>query len=254
MSRPAAPPRQRWWVDGRTWDRERVIDACRRWAQQTGSPPSYYDWSPVQRGRQAGRPSPLAEKWEREHPAWPSVAVVNRHLGGWRAMLLEAGFPAPAPIELSFSERVAQAARLRNEGLRWREIGELLGISPDTARRYPHARLCPVCQHETILRGERCHSCWSSGRTRWGERFERADIIAAIQHWAALEGRAPAAIDWEPADRDGHPRWEQECPRYPPHSHVIRAFGSWNQALQAAGYDRPRPPAYTDQQMLDGPA
>jgi hypothetical protein len=32
---------------------------------------------------------------------------------------------------------------------------------------------------------------------------------------------------------------------------VIRAFGSWNQALQAAGYDRPRPPAYTDQQMLD---
>jgi DNA-binding CsgD family transcriptional regulator len=250
VARPAIPPRQRWWVDPDTWDPERVIDACAEWARQTGAAPSYYDWSPVDRARAAGSATALAVKWEREHPTWPSTSVVYRHLGSWRGMLLLAGFPAPAPLELSFAERVRETLRLRGEGRRWKEIGELLGISPDTARRYVHAADCEECG-EPVLRARRCRRCSARDRTRWGAPYSRAEIVAAIQAWQRLESRAPAIVDWRPEERGGHARWERECPRFPPVSHVTRAFGSWNAALQAAGFDRPRPPAYSDQEILD---
>jgi hypothetical protein len=167
-------------------------------------------------------------------------------------MLLLAGFPAPTPLELPFAERVREALRLRGDGRRWGEIGELLGISPDTARRYTRAHDCEGCCEPVLRAGaSRCRRCSTRGRTRWGHAFQRPEIVAAIQAWERFEGRAPAIVDWRPAEQGGHPRWERECPRYPPRSHVIRTFGSWNAALQAAGFDRPRPPAYTDQQILN---
>jgi hypothetical protein len=46
----------------RHWNPERVIARCREWAEQTGSPPSYYDWAPVARGAANGSSSPLAAK------------------------------------------------------------------------------------------------------------------------------------------------------------------------------------------------
>jgi len=63
-----------------TWNPERVIERCRAWARETGAPPSCYDWGPQARARAAGAPASLAGKWEREHPYWPSTAVVYRHL------------------------------------------------------------------------------------------------------------------------------------------------------------------------------
>ena len=248
--RPQTPTRQRWWVDPGTWDPERVIEACAEWARQTGAPPSYYDWSPVDRARAAGSGSGRATKWEREHPAWPSTAVVYRHLGSWRGMLLLAGFAGPLPLELSFAERVRATLGLRGAGLRWQEIGELLGISPDAARRYVHASDCEGCG-EPVLSARWCRRCSSRGQTRWGAAYRRDELVAAIQTWARLQGRAPAIVDWRPKEQGGHERWERDCPRFPPVSHVTRAFGSWNAALQAAGFDRPRPPAYSDHEIVD---
>ena len=248
--RPASPPRQRWFVDPGTWDPERVVAACRDWADQIGAPPSYYDWGPQERVS-PGSSGALAEKWEREHPAWPSTAVVHRHLGGFRGMLLAAGFDAPAPIEIPFSERVAAACRLRASGVRWAEIGELLGVSTDTARRYANAHTC-VCGDPILARdAELCRRCSSRNRTRWGRVFTDQEIVAAIRAWARLEGRAPAIVDWRPHDRGGHPRWERDCPRFPPCSHVVRRFGSWNAALQAAGFDRPRPDAWSEHEIVE---
>ena len=238
--RPSSPPRQRWFVDPGTWDAERVIDACREWATRTGAPPTYYDWGPQERVPPGSTPV-LAAVWESEHPAWPSTAVVHRHLGGFRAMLLAAGFAAPAPIEIPFAERVQRAQQLRADGLSWAEIGELLGVGADTARRYVNAHSCE-CGEPILARDARlCRRCSSRHRTRWGRVFTEPEIIAAIRLWAKLEGRAPAIVDWRPADQGGHPRWERDCPRFPPRSHVTRRFGSWNAALQAAGFDRPRP-------------
>ena len=165
-------------------------------------------------------------------------------------MLLAAGFAAPAPIEIPFAERVQRAQQLRADGLSWAEIGELLGVGADTARRYVNAHSCE-CGEPILARDARlCRRCSSRHRTRWGRVFTEAEIIAAIRRWAKLEGRAPAIVDWRPADHGGHPRWERDCPRFPPRSHVTRRFGSWNAALQAAGFDRPRPPAWSDQEIL----
>jgi hypothetical protein len=65
-ARPGTPPQQRWFVDADSQDRERVITACRRWAAETGAPPSYYDWGPQDRVP-AGCSTALAHKWESEH-------------------------------------------------------------------------------------------------------------------------------------------------------------------------------------------
>ncbi|MGA2928681.1 MAG: hypothetical protein ABSG43_22370 [Solirubrobacteraceae bacterium] len=73
----------------------------------------------MKRACAAGGDVSLAGKREREHPAWPSSAVVYRYLGSWRELLSEAGSPAPAPIQLPFAERVREAIRLRGDGLRW---------------------------------------------------------------------------------------------------------------------------------------
>jgi len=227
-----------------------VVAACREWVLQTGAPPSYYDWGPQDRVP-PGSSAALAAKWEREHPAWPSTAVVHRHLGGFRRLLLAAGFDARAPIEIPFAERVAVARRLRADGVRWVEIAELLGVAVDTARRYPNAHECscgePILARHALL----CHRCSSRNRTRWGRVYTKQEIIAAIRLWARLQDRAPAIVDWQPSDQGGHPRWERDCPRFPPRSHVIGRFGSWNAALQAAGFDRPRPRAWSDEEIVE---
>ncbi|MDQ2894089.1 MAG: sigma-70 region 4 domain-containing protein [Actinomycetota bacterium] len=235
-----------------TWDRERVIERCQEWARQTSAPPTYYDWGSVARARAAGSSSSLARKWEREHPSWPSTAVVYRYLRGWRELLWLAGFPALPMIELPFAERVREALRLRTDGLRWREIGELLGISPDTARHYVYVHDCERCGEPILATGVlRCRRCSSANRSRWGQPFSEREIVAAIRAWRRLEGRAPAQVNWHPTDKGGDPRWERECPRWPPANQVIRRFGSWNAGLQAAGFDRPRPPAVSDEQILE---
>lgn len=237
-------------MDPGTWDPERVVAACREWAAQTGAPPSYYDWGPRERVP-PGSSAALAEKWEREHPAWPSTAVVRRHLGGLRGLLLAAGFSAPLPIQIPFAERVETAGRLRADGVPWAEIAELLGVAVDTARRYVNAHAC-ACGEPILARDSQlCRRCSSRNRTRWGRVFTEAEIVAAIRAWSRVEGRAPAIVDWRPADQGGHPRWERECPRFPPRSHVIRRFGSWNAALHASGMDRPRPRAWSDQEISE---
>jgi len=251
--RPDTPPRQRWFVDPETWTRERVIDRCREWAEQTGAPPSYYQWGPVMRGEAVGCPAPLADKWEREHPYWPSATVVYRLMsGGWREMFKAAGFPARPVLELPFAEHVSIARGLRAQGLRWREIAEQIGVAPGTARRCMRAHDCSGCGTPLLsVTAVQCHGCASRERTRWGERFSDEEIVSAIDAWRRLEGRAPTRSDWRPVELGGHPRWELECHSWPPASHVVKRFGSWNAALRAAGSDRPRPEPVTDAQIIE---
>ena len=109
-------------------------------------------------------------------------------------MLLTAGFSAPAPIEIPFAERVQTAQQLRADGLLWAEIGELLGVGADTARRYMHAHPCD-CGEPILARHARlCRRCSSRDKTRWGRVFTEPEILAAIRLWAKLEGRAPRSL------------------------------------------------------------
>jgi len=96
---------------------------------------------------------------------------------------------------------VREALRLRGDGLRWGETGELLGISPDTARRYARVHDCEGCGEPILAAGVvRCRRCSSTGRSRWGKPFSEREIVAAVRAWRRVEGRAPAQVDWQPID------------------------------------------------------
>ena len=147
-----------------------MIDRCREWARETGTPPRYYDWGPVQRARAAGSDASLAGRWEREHPWWRSTAVVYRHVGSWRELLREAGFKAPEPIGLPFSDRVREATRLRADGLSWGEIADLLRVARDTARRYARAHDCEQCGQPVLAAAApRCRVCIAPARVAVGQ-------------------------------------------------------------------------------------
>src|SRR5690349_15569639 len=51
-------------------------------------------------------------------------------------------------------------------------------------------------------------------------------IVAAIQAWAERTGHPPGADEWRAVDSSVHPSTQR----------VIRVFGSWNEAVAAAGF------------------
>jgi hypothetical protein len=62
----------------RTWTRERVRAAMRRWAELYGAPPSSYDWSRTHARRRG------VEAMRRfESGTWPASATVSRLYGTW---------------------------------------------------------------------------------------------------------------------------------------------------------------------------
>lgn len=70
----------------RAWTYDTVRDAIRDWIAETGSPPTYRDWTPSR-----ARPG----RWEAESPRWPSAAVVCALYGDrenpWNSALADAG-------------------------------------------------------------------------------------------------------------------------------------------------------------------
>lgn len=69
--------------------------------------------------------------------------------------------------------------------------------------------------------------------------WNRDNVIAAIRDWWDMTGSAPRLNDWI-APRHGRRsaaqlRWAAEFPRWPSPATVTGYFGSWNEALEAAG-------------------
>jgi hypothetical protein len=165
-------------------------------------------------------------------------------------------------------ERVAEARRLRDEeGLILREIAIRLGAAPSTihawlsdpdgsqlrARKDSYAGVCVDCGGPTSgSQGRRaqprCQECANIKRGAEAKVWTREAIIDAIQVWAAKYGDPPAVPDWSTNqaralhDEERAARYQREnaagrCPRTVT---VFREFGSWNTALEAAGFS-PRP-------------
>lgn len=73
----------------RLWDRDSVLDAIRRWADQHGQPPAAMDWNPrlaIANGR-----DDIAARYESTGP-WPTVWTVQTYHGSWNAAIRAAGF------------------------------------------------------------------------------------------------------------------------------------------------------------------
>lgn len=162
----------------------------------------------------------------------------------------------------------ARVAELRAAGVGLRTIAKEVGVSDATVRRWinPEARarsneasriaktrrtgVCKDCGGLTRYNGDkrkpissRCAACQAlhlnspervAAQTIWSHE----KLIELIQQWGAEHGEPPRVSDW---------RWRSGD--YPSFTTVIKYFGSWNNAIEAAGME-PRLP--TDRLLAAG--
>lgn len=193
-----------------------------------GRAPRSFDWAPGT-GRAAGLLAEAPVRVEIEHPRWPSTGVVINRFRSWRNGLRAAGLPARIPDhEPSRGERVEAAVRLRAAGESVSVIADLLGVHSTT-----------VCAYLNTGTGD------GGGGRRWA--------LSGVRHPGAedptfLEGSGASGAS-RLGKRDGHAkrladggladgaRWHEAYPRWPSAAAVKRLFGSWEEALRAAGFE-----------------
>lgn len=157
-------------------------------------------------------------------------------------------------------ELAARAQALRDEGKLQREVAEILGLSRSYAaeltsdplgvkareRKDSYHGVCEGCGAATTGSDGREAApslCWdcSHGRQTAERKWSRENVIDAIQRFAAANGRPPTATEWIRGD---------PANGYPPRSAVYRStghrsnssapFAKWADAIEAAGFPRPR--------------
>lgn len=81
-------------------------------------------------------------------------------------------------------------------------------------------------------------------------KWTKDSILQAIQRWHLLYGDTPSGTDWNPtlARKRGQilraERWEKG--NFPWFSQVFREFGSWNAAIEAAGFEPRRSGGFSE--------
>lgn len=147
---------------------------------------------------------------------------------------------------------VSEAQRLRALGYTGVEIAAIFNVANSTAsawlndpdgsklkrRKDSYHGTCVGCGKRTNGHDgpgrapSLCVRCTGAAIRTTGERIRWTEekIIAAIQEWVRLHGDIPKMTDWS---RDPEARAD---PRWPTHTTVIRGFGTWNNAMRAAGY------------------
>jgi hypothetical protein len=157
-----------------------MLTAIREWADEYGGPPSSVDWSPT-KARHLGHEE-QARRFE-ESGRWPWFTNVVRVFGRWNVAIIEAGF---------------EPRRREDVGLKWREIGERLGLDHRTVSDYYHdptgtkhaqrlrdsdrrlneASPCPRCGGPKHHRHDHCKTCEEG--MRQAARRERMDDVAQL--------------------------------------------------------------------------
>lgn len=231
LPRPSAPyrPRQRW-TRGGHWNQQQVRAALLDWNAEFRRPPLSYEWA-IGAAELAGlAPTEAMRRWQAEHPRWPSRTTVLRHFGAWSEALEDAGLPVRRLLfDVSLQDRVLAAQRLAAIGLTQTAIANEIGVSRSAVATYLRAGSCDQCgtvivQSSTGL----CRKC-AHLRPSWS----REEIAEAIRRWTDQEGRPPTKDQWRPTNE----RWRTEFPAWPTATIVVWAFGGWNAALEAAGYE-----------------
>lgn len=145
---------------------------------------------------------------------------------------------------------IAEEVRLlRGRAVHTREIAATLGMSHSyvkelladptgekvRARKRRYHGTCERCGAPTSGSDGRakapCHCVPCAGRLKHERRpWKPAAILAAIHGFTAEHGRPPLSTEWLTGPRD---------PRYPSTATVQSEFGSWSNAIEAAGFPRP---------------
>lgn len=154
-------------------------------------------------------------------------------------------------------DRHARIMELREQGMAVKEIGPLMGLTesgvrsllsdPDGSkqkkRRERYQGTCERCGTKTDGSGgfkdqpQYCAACTAILRYE-NRRWPKEAVIEAILTWAAENGRPPVSTDWITASEDGRFPGMNAVYRSKPHS--ISPFASWADAIEAAGFPRPR--------------
>jgi Homing endonuclease associated repeat len=225
-----------------------VLDALRDWMVEVGRSPFAYEWSPGG-SRAAGRSSRVWERWAREYPRWPEARTVAHYHRTWAALLVAGLAGGREPLELSLNERVEAARRMAVAGFSAVQIGEELGVRAGTVGGYLRAHTCR-CGRNWVVKATRCGRCAREQAALLAPaRWDRAGVIDALNRWTEVEGRTPSSEQWL-GGRNARGRWALEYPEWPATATVVRLFGSWNRALEAAGLPV-KPYAFTDGEVLE---
>jgi len=142
-------------------------------------------------------------------------------------------------------------------GCSGKRIAELMGCSVKTVyaiindpdgskqktRRERYRGTCVDCGAKTdgssgYNAPKRCDACTRHHTKIWTQEA----VIGAIQKWARLHGKPPASREWMHSDTDGS---------YPAATSVYgpqAAFPKWADAIEAAGFHRPKAGVYGDRQ------
>jgi hypothetical protein len=156
-------------------------------------------------------------------------------------------------------KRAAQVAELRAQGLGFLEIARALGISRsyastlyhdpdgslDRARKEAYGGICIDCGGPTSGAegpahvAERCLHCTPNANRKWTPET----VVAAIQEWARRRGQSPTANEWlhggKVVDPDGY-EFPAASSCYRSSSKLNPPFETWADAIEAAGFPRPR--------------
>jgi len=151
-----------------------------------------------------------------------------------------ANLAVPARPRRERAQSVAEASRLRHEGLLLREIAARLGVSAKTVhawlsdpdgskareRKQRYRAICVACGGPCYRQGPyeawRCETCERTHRHEH-RKWTKRKVKAALGRWADDLGRPPTA------DETALPGTRV------PYRAIRREFGSFNQGLKAAG-------------------
>jgi len=197
--------------EARFWTRERIIQAIQEWAAEHGKPPSARDWLHV---------GPMHR--------WPNYGSVYGDAGApfatWADAIVAAGYPRPLPtFSGKWGERVWTEERTLQA---LREWAAQHGRSPVISDWRHAGEGRPTSHWVQLLFGS-----WNEGLRRAGlptyelPKWSRSLIIAAIERWALEHGEPPRSREWDCIGE------------YWPSKGTVRMhFGSWNLAIEAAGF------------------
>lgn len=112
----------------------------------------------------------------------------------------------------------------------------------EKCRKAQYGGVCENCgaatdgSYGSALAPKLCRPCRLEEQTTWG-----ADgVLTAIRRWVETYGEPPGEVDWNPnlaRRRDHLHRVERyETGNWPSHATVTYHFGSWNAAIEAAGF------------------
>lgn len=164
----------------------------------------------------------------------------------------------PRGTTVKTPERVVEAQCMRAQGMLIREIAAHFGISMTAlhtwlvdpngsrarARKNSYRGACVDCGAPTDGSNgkdnpsERCRTHAAAH----GRKLGKAYVIASIQEWAELFGDPPSASDWNRSLAIAQnaawrvTRYEDTGRPWPSAACVQYLYGTWNNAIKAAGY------------------